>query len=375
VFRERVHLSKGSLLRALRILDALFKALETRGGSVHLDPERGERTYVKIGDEKVGIRMEEEFTRKDHVPTRADKPYLVPKWDYVATGNLTFHASVVASGLEAIRGAGQMLEHTFVHIPGIGRTTEQGLWEQGVRTWADAGGMEPGSLRVRPQALAQLRRYLPESRRALQEKNAGFFSRLCGLGEAWRVFSRFAQDCVYLDIETTGLSPGYDDITLVGVYDGEAYKAFIAGDNLDVLPEYLQRFRLISTFNGASFDLRFIRAAFPHLALPPIHIDLRRVTKKLGLTGGLKAIEASLGLQRDLAVRDLSGFDAVILWRRYLQGDRQALDLLVEYNRADVVHLKTIMETCYDRLTTETRTLFNAPRPNSHVRSVDGARR
>jgi hypothetical protein len=40
------------------------------------------------------------------------------------------------------------------------------------------------------------------------------------------------------------------------------------------LPEYLQGFRLISTFNGAGFDLRFLRTAFPGLALPPIHIDL-----------------------------------------------------------------------------------------------------
>jgi uncharacterized protein len=244
-----------------------------------------------------------------------------------------------------------------------------------VRTWADADGLEPGSRKVRSRVLAQLRSYLPESRRALQDKNAGFFSRLCDLGEAWRVFSRFSEDCVYLDIETTGLSPDYDDITLVGVYDGQAYRVFIAGDNLGALPEYLRRFRLISTFNGAGFDLRFIRAAFPRLALPPIHIDLRRVTKKLRLVGGLKAIEASLGLQRDLAVRDLSGFDAVILWRRYQRGDRQALDLLVEYNRADVVHLKTILETCYDRLATETQTLFNAPRLYPHPRSVDGARR
>ncbi len=254
-----------------------------------------------------------------------------------------------------------MLEHTFVHIPGIGKATEQGLWEQGVHTWADADGLEPGARTVRPQALAQLRRYLPDSRRALQERNVGFFSRLCGLGEAWRIFSRFAPDCVYLDTETTGLSAAYDEITLVGVYDGEAYRVFIAGDNLAALPAYLQRFRLISTFNGAGFDLRFLRARFPHLALPPIHIDLRRVTKKLGLTGGLKAIEASLGLQRDPAVRDLTGFDAVVLWRRYLRGDRQALDLLVEYNKADVLHLKTIMEICYDRLATETRMLFGTP--------------
>lgn len=108
-----------------------------------------------------------------------------------------------------------MLEHTFPHIPGIGKTTEQGLWGRGVCTWADADGVGPGARTIRPRVLGQLRSYLPASRRALQEKNAGFFARLCSLGEAWRLFSRFAQDCVYLDIETTGLSPGYDDITLV----------------------------------------------------------------------------------------------------------------------------------------------------------------
>jgi uncharacterized protein YprB with RNaseH-like and TPR domain len=236
-----------------------------------------------------------------------------------------------------------MLKRTFVHIPGIGRATEQALWQHGVRTWGDAESLGPGSDIARPRALALLQRHLPDSRRALLAKDAGFFARVCGLGEAWRVFSRFAQDCVYLDIETTGLSPGYDDITVAGVYDGKAYKAFIAGDNLPALPEYLQGFRLISAFNGAGFDLRFLRTAFPDLAIPPIHIDLRPTARKLGLTGGLKAVEAGLGLQRDPAVRDLSGFDAVILWRKHLRGDRRALELLIEYNRADVVHLTTIL--------------------------------
>jgi hypothetical protein len=268
-----------------------------------------------------------------------------------------------------------MLEHTFVHIPGIGKITEQGLWGHGVRTWADAEGVDPGTGAIRPRVLAQLQRYLPDSQRALHEGNVRYFSRLCDLGEAWRVFGRFAQDCVYLDIETTGLSPGSDNITMVGVYDGNAYTAFIAGDNLDALPAYLQGFRLITTFNGAGFDLRFIRAAFPQLPLPPIHIDLRRVTKKLGLTGGLKAIEAALGLQRDRDVRDLSGFDAVLLWRRHLRGDRRALDLLVQYNRADVVHLKSIMEICYDRLARETAALLSGPNPRAGALPSDDVRR
>ncbi|HYL81087.1 MAG TPA: ribonuclease H-like domain-containing protein [Candidatus Acidoferrum sp.] len=264
-----------------------------------------------------------------------------------------------------------MLEHTFLHIPGIGRATEQRIWESGVRTWADADALDGGATTIRPRVLAQLQSWLPASRRALQQKDAGFFGRLCSLGEAWRVFSRFAQDCVYLDIETTGLSAGADDITLVGVYDGETYKAFIAGRDLTALPEHLRRFRLISTFNGAGFDLRFLRVAFPQLAFPPIHIDLRPTTRKLGLTGGLKAIEAALGLQRDPSVRDLSGFDAVLLWRRHLRGDRQALDLLVEYNRADVVNLKTILDLCYDRLATEASMRFGAPPPIATVPAPD----
>jgi len=96
-----------------------------------------------------------------------------------------------------------------------------------------------------------------------------FFSdRLLGsLGEAWRAYSHF-RDIVYLDIETTGLSPTSDKITLVGVSDGQTYTVFVAGQNLAELPAYLARFRVITTFNGAGFDLRFLRAAFPDLASP-----------------------------------------------------------------------------------------------------------
>ncbi|WP_211341332.1 hypothetical protein [Desulfoglaeba alkanexedens] len=33
-----------------------------------------------------------------------------------------------------------MLEHTFCHVPGIGRTTEARLWREGILRWEDLKG-------------------------------------------------------------------------------------------------------------------------------------------------------------------------------------------------------------------------------------------
>jgi hypothetical protein len=40
----------------------------------------------------------------------------------------------------------------------------------------------------------------------------------------------------------------------------------------------------------------------------------------------------------------MDGYMAVILWERYQRGDRTALDLLLKYNREDVVNLELLME-------------------------------
>jgi len=53
--------------------------------------------------------------------------------------------------------------------------------------------------------------------------------------------------------------------------------------------------------------------------------------KRIGLSGGLKPIEKEIGIERDRP--DLSGRDAVRLWREYERGDDDALDTLVSYNR------------------------------------------
>src|SRR5260370_10206929 len=185
-------------------------------------------------------------------------------------------------------------------------------------------------------------------------KEGAFFGRLSTMGEAWRVFPEFADECVYLDIETTGLSSVFDMVTMVGLYDGRKYKVFVEGDNLQELPAQLRNYSVVVTFNGAGFDLRFLKLAFPDLKLPPIHIDLRWVTRKLGMKGGLKSVEEKLGLKRAEEVEDLTGYDATVLWAKHLRGEKSALAQLIQYNTEDVVHLKAIMEIAYDRLSKDT---------------------
>src|SRR6202158_1412210 len=247
-----------------------------------------------------------------------------------------------------------MLQRTFIHIPGIGKQTELGLWEHGIHSWDDADLFEKRFGAVGGRLQKKLDEYIPRSREAIRRKDAAFFERLSTMGEAWRVFPEFVDQCVYLDIETTGLSSVFDTITTVGLYDGRKYKVFVEGDNLQDLPAHLSGYSVVVTFNGAGFDLRFLRLAFPNLALPPIHIDLRWITRKLGMRGGLKSIEAELGLKRPDGIEDLTGYDMTVLWAKYLRGEKSALEQLIQYNTEDVVHLKAIMEIAYDRLSKQT---------------------
>src|SRR5712664_2450964 len=102
-----------------------------------------------------------------------------------------------------------MLERTFIHIPGIGKRTELQLWELGIRSWKDFSGPAAISTALRHR----LNTYIPQSIEAASRRDAGFFARLSKIGEAWRLFPEFADRCVFLDIETTGLSPVFDTVT------------------------------------------------------------------------------------------------------------------------------------------------------------------
>lgn len=152
----------------------------------------------------------------------------------------------------------------------------------------------------------------------------------------------------YLDIETTGFIGGSSYPTVVGIaidFPGDWSVEQLVGDEITpaAIEHVLEGVTTIYTFNGSSFDL-------PYLAWKPgvdlrrhlEHRDLMYACRRAGLRGGLKNIERSLGIARtDLP--EMSGHDAVLLWRKYLdETNESALDLLLEYNRADVENLYTL---------------------------------
>ena len=153
----------------------------------------------------------------------------------------------------------------------------------------------------------------------------------------------------YLDIETTGLSSAYDDITVIGIYLTVGnYHRFVQLVDEEVtkdnLLEALQGVDIIYTYNGGGFDLPFIRASLGvDLAQYFEHHDLMLDCWRNNLYGGFKAVEIQLGITRQL--KEVNGEEAVRLWWRYqTYQDQNALHILLDYNKEDVVNLKTLRE-------------------------------
>jgi len=153
----------------------------------------------------------------------------------------------------------------------------------------------------------------------------------------------------YLDIETTGLSHEYDDITVVGIYVciGDNTELFqFSGDEINAgnLLNALHGVSDIYTYNGRSFDLPFIRSRLgTDLTVMFKHHDLMDNCHRYNLYGGCKEAERILGIERQL--KEIDGLAAIKLWQKYKEeNDENAFCTLCEYNKEDVLTLKTMKE-------------------------------
>ncbi len=159
------------------------------------------------------------------------------------------------------------------------------------------------------------------------------------------------QPCVeaYLDIETTGLTPRDSEITVVGIHrcngDDTNFIQLVGKDiSTQNILETLDGVEVLYTYNGSRFDLPFIHSRLGlNLAEHFNHHDLMFDCWRCNLYGGLKAVERQLGIERRLI--EVNGYEAVRLWWRYVDYfDLDALNLLLEYNKEDVVNLRTLKD-------------------------------
>lgn len=245
-----------------------------------------------------------------------------------------------------------MIRRRFSVFKGIGQKTERTIWDAGVSDWQtfiQAGAASALS----PRKHDLLRPQVDDWNAALDRQDPAFFAGNLPRAEHWHLFEAFGDSIRYLDIETTGLSLGYSDVTVVGVHDGSEFRALIRGQGLsaDSIREALAGCKLLVSYFGSAFDVPFLKASFPELDLDIPHFDLCFAGRRLGLTGGLKFIERQLGIVRPADLVEVDGFEAVRLWHRYRRaGDEAALAKLVAYNAADTENLAVIASIVYEGL-------------------------
>lgn len=238
-----------------------------------------------------------------------------------------------------------MLKNTFLHIPGIGPKTEQRLWESGIHNWDDFAADR--KLRLSKSRIDAIHASLERSRDSITSGNPRYFSDKLPANQHWRLFSEYRNSIAYLDIETTGLEMWDCEITTIALYNGESIFYYVCGRNLDDFVSEINRYNVIVTYNGKSFDVPFIEDHFG-ITLDQAHIDLRYVLASSGFRGGLKSCEVQLGIDRG-NLADLDGFFAVLLWYDYTEnGNQKALETLLAYNIQDTINLETLMVIAYN---------------------------
>lgn len=235
------------------------------------------------------------------------------------------------------------IENSFIPVDGVGETTERRLWEAGITTWDDFGRdvSVPG---LGSTTASRIESFIAEASARLDDGDASYFDECFPSRERWRLYENFRADTCFFDIETTGLDEYSSTVTTVSFHrDGET-TTLVQGEDLTAaaIQEHLVDAKLISSFNGARFDIPFLEANFP-VSIDTPHLDLMYPCKRLGYSGGLKPIERELGIERDRP--DISGRDAVRLWHEYERGDEEALETLVSYNREDTVNLRRLADT------------------------------
>lgn len=246
-----------------------------------------------------------------------------------------------------------MLRNTFLHIPGVGKKTEKKLWKNKIRNWGDFF-QRSNKVNISSNKRSKISNYLEKSIKCCNNKDYSFLIDNFPSKIHWRTYRELKEkgECCFLDIETTGLNKSKNKLTVVGIYNGRKSRSFIRGENLNAFPKVIKDYDLVVSFNGKRFDVPFLEEKFDNLEIRNnvFHIDLMYEMRKLGYSGGLKKIEKDLGISRSKETQGMGGYEAVVLWNKFKEGNRDALKTLLEYNKEDIENLEYLMDFAFRNL-------------------------
>ena len=220
-----------------------------------------------------------------------------------------------------------MIEKSFIFLDGINYKKESNIWAQKIYSWDDFISRD----KIKGISYFMKRHYdrlLIKAKKSLFLRDTSFFKDILPSMDTWRLYERFKNECLFLDIEAGTRKR----VEVIGLYDGESVVTLHKDYNLEKFfhSNFFNDFKLLITFNGSVFDLPIINEKLGCI-LPNIpHIDLRFLCDKIGLKGGLKKIEKKLELERDV----------------FFENRNKSLYNIISYNQSDVLNLKPILEYC-----------------------------
>lgn len=238
------------------------------------------------------------------------------------------------------------VDNSFLGADGVGEQTEKRLWEQGITHWS---GFTPECDGIGTTRAKNIESFIDAGEDALQSEDIRFFDDRFPRGQRWRLYESFREHACFFDIETTGLDHRSSVVTTVTLHQDGDTRTLVRGDDLttDDLRQAFADAGLLVTFNGARFDIPFLEQSFD-IQLDRPHIDLMPTCRKIGLSGGLSAVEEALDIGRELP--DVDGREAVRLWHEHERGVDGALERLIAYNREDTENMVPVLEQTVERL-------------------------
>lgn len=171
----------------------------------------------------------------------------------------------------------------------------------------------------------------------------------------------YDEEAVFLDIETTGLSPMRSFIYLIGLVFIDLKKVTMhitqliaedrdeEGEILKLMKEKLKGYKTVVTYNGNSFDLPFIAKRSERYGIEPIAMDSFDMYEKLRLhkdtlkLDGLKQknIEKKLGITRE---DRYNGGECISFYKDYVKNKNQeSFDRFVLHNYDDLLYMPATM--------------------------------